>query len=83
MTCKITIDIPVEALSALRQNPEEFAREMLEAAICKWYEQGRLSQSKAAEIANISRQEFINLLRKYDVSPFQYSGDDIRHESGL
>ncbi len=44
MTHKLTIDIPEEALTALRSNPEEFVREMLEAALCKWYEQGRLSQ---------------------------------------
>ncbi len=83
MTHKLTIDIPEEALTALRSNPEEFAREMLEAAVCKWYEQGRLSQSKAAEIAGISRHEFLELLKKYDVSPFQFSADDLSNEVGL
>jgi predicted HTH domain antitoxin len=83
MTYRITLDIPVEAMSALRQNPEEFAREILEAALCQWYEQGRVSQSKAVEIANISRQEFIELLNKYDVSPFQYLNDNLRKEIGL
>ncbi len=63
MTYKITLDIPVEALSALRKNPDAFAREMLEAAPFKWYEQGKISQSKAAEIAGKSRQGFIDLLK--------------------
>lgn len=80
MTHKLTLDIPVEALSALRKNPDAFAREMLEAALCKWYEQGRISQSKAAEIAGISRQEFLDVLKKNDVSPFQYTADDLRRE---
>ncbi len=82
MTYKLTLDIPVEALSALRKNPDAFAREMLEAALCKWYEQGKISQSKAAEIAGISRQEFLDLLRKNDVSPFQYTADDLKSEPG-
>ncbi len=80
MTYKITLDIPVEGLSALRKNPDAFAREMLEAALCKWYEQGKISQSKAAEIAGISRQEFIDLLKINDVSPFQYTADDLKRE---
>jgi predicted HTH domain antitoxin len=73
----ITIDIPSEAFSALRQNPDEFAREMLEAALCKWYEQAKISQSKAAEIANLSRFEFLEVLKKHGVSPFQYSSADL------
>ncbi len=40
---KITINIPEEALSVLRTEPKEFAREMQLAAIVKWYELGRIS----------------------------------------
>jgi predicted HTH domain antitoxin len=80
MTYKLTLDIPVEALSALRKNPDAFAREMLEAALCKWYEQGKISQSKAAEIAGISRKELLDLLKKNDVSPFQYTAEDLEKE---
>jgi len=82
MTYKLTLDIPVEALSALRKNPDAFAREMLEAALCKWYEQGKISQSKAAEIAGISRKELLDLLKKNDVSPFQYTAEDLEKELG-
>ena len=82
MTYKLTLDIPVEALSALRKNPDTFAREMLEAALCKWYEQGKISQSKAAEIAGISRKELLDLLKKNDVSPFQYTAEDLEKELG-
>ena len=63
---KITLDIPTEAFSILRQNPEEFARELLEAALCKWYEQAKISQSKASEIANLSRYEFLEILKKHN-----------------
>jgi len=83
MNYKITLDIPFQAFSALKQNPDEFARELLEAALCKWYEQGKVSQSKGAEIANLSRQEFLEVLKKHNVSPFQYKAEDLDKEVNL
>ena len=77
---QITITIPEEALSVLRTGPEEFACEMRLAAIVKWYELRRLSQSKAAEIAGISRREFIDVLSRYQVSPFQITPDELMKE---
>jgi len=47
------------------------------AAAIKWYEMGRLSQAKAAEIAGISRGEFLTALARYGVSSFQYDADEI------
>jgi predicted HTH domain antitoxin len=46
--------------------------EMRLAAAVKWYEMGTVSQSKAAEIASLSRAEFIDALNRFRVSPFQY-----------
>ncbi len=80
MSYRITLDIPDQAFSVLRSRPEKFARELLEAALCKWVEQGKISQSKAAEIADISRYEFLELLKKHDVSPFQYTPSDLDKE---
>jgi len=80
MSYRITLDIPEQAFSVLRDRPEKFARELLEAALCKWYEQGKISQSKAAEIADVSRFEFLEILKKHDVSPFQYTPFDLDKE---
>ena len=80
MSYRLTLDIPDQAFSVLRDRPEKFARELLEAALCKWYEQGKISQSKAAEIADISRFEFLEILKKHDVSPFQYTPSDLDKE---
>ena len=77
---QITINIPEEALSDLRKEPKEFAREMQLAAIVKWYELGTLSQSKAAEILGISRREFIDLLSRFQVSPFQLTPLELEEE---
>ena len=83
MSYKLTLNIPENAFSALRQNPDEFARELLAAALCKWYEQGKISQSKAAEIGNMSRQQFIEILKQHDVSPFQVSKEELDKELEL
>jgi predicted HTH domain antitoxin len=80
MSHKITLDLPEESFSILRQHPDEFAKELLYAALSKWYEQGLISQSKASEIARLSRQEFLEVLKKYDVSPFQYTIEDLEKE---
>jgi len=51
------------------------------AAAVKWYELGMVSQAKAAEIAGITRSEFIAELTRFKVTPFQYSADEIRQET--
>jgi predicted HTH domain antitoxin len=83
MSYKLTINIPEDAFSVLRTNPDEFARELLFAALSKWYEEGKISQSKAAEIANISRVEFLEILKDHGISPFQVSEEELKNENEL
>ena len=74
---QVNIELPCEIFSALRQDPAGFVREMRAAAAVKWYENGVVSQGKAAEIAGVSRSEFINVLNQFKVSAFQYTADEI------
>jgi predicted HTH domain antitoxin len=76
----VTIDLPQDVFSALRTNPDGFVKEMRLAAAVKWYEMERISQAKAAEIAGLSRAEFLFALARFGVSPFQYSADEIVEE---
>jgi predicted HTH domain antitoxin len=77
----MTIDMPEEALTALRKDPENFARELRLAAAVKWYELKRLSQERAAKVAGLSRAEFLDALGRFGVSPFQYTADEMIEES--
>ena len=79
----MTIDMPEEALAALRIDPANFAREMRLAAAVKWYELRRVSQERAAKIAGLSRAEFLTALGQFGVSPFQYAADEVLGEAGL
>ena len=69
----VPIHLPETVFSALRKNPDEFVQEMRLAAAVKWYELGEISQNKAAEIAGISRSDFINSLSRYQVDFIQYT----------
>ena len=55
-------------------------REMRLAAAVKWYEMQQISQGKAAEIAGLSRSEFLTALDTlvhFIVSSLQYDADDV------
>jgi len=80
MSVVLEIKMPETAFSAIRKNPSEFAAEMRLAAAVKWYEMGIISQEKAAEVAGLSRSDFIFSLARFGVSPFQYTAEDIETE---
>jgi predicted HTH domain antitoxin len=80
MSVVLQMDMPETAFSAIRKNPAEFVAEMRLAAAVKWYELGIISQEKAAEVAGLSRTDFIFSLSRFEVSPFQYTADEIAQE---
>ncbi len=79
-TVEVSFELPRELLALTRQDADGFARELRLAAAVKWYEAGFVSQDKAAEVAGLSRAEFLTALARFDVSPFQYSADEITRE---
>ena len=81
MSKQLTIDLPDDVYSVLRTAPERFLAEMRLAAAVKWYEIGKVSQSKAAELAGVSRQEFLTELDRFKVSPFQITPEELAQES--
>lgn len=78
MSKTLTIEMEDGVFPALQEEPDQMAREMRLFSAVKWYELGRVSQSKAAEIAGLSRTGFIAALSEFSVSPFQETADEIR-----
>ncbi len=76
----VSIDIPEYAFTALGKNQDDLGRELLTAAVVKWFELGTISQGKAAEILGFSRAEFLDVLATYRVSAWQYTKADLDEE---
>lgn len=77
---QVVFDFPPSVFSAVRKAPPEFAEEMRLAAAIHWYSQGMISQGKAAEVAGISRAEFLEELFHRRIPAIQVTVDELRHE---
>ena len=66
---QITLTIPETVLQAEQMDEAGFARELCILAAVKLYELGRLSSGIAAELAGMSRVEFLLALERYKVFP--------------
>jgi len=80
MTTRISFDFDTSAFGALRLAPSEFAREMRTAAAVQWYAQGIVSQGKAAELAELTRAEFLEELYRRKVPACQVTPDELADE---
>ena len=76
----VAIDLPPDVLSSLRRSPEEFVSEMRIAAAIYWYSRGEVSRSKAADVAGLTRVEFLDELARRRVDAFQIDSDDLQRE---
>ena len=81
-TRQLVIDIPETVLLAEKTDETSFARELLKLAAVKLYELGRLSSGRAAELAGISRVEFLLNLGQYKVFPFEAELQDLEAGHG-
>lgn len=79
-TRHITLDVPEKVLLAEKTDEASFARELLILAAMKLYELGRLSSGRAAELAGMSRIEFLLSLGRYKVFPFQAELTDLESQ---
>jgi predicted HTH domain antitoxin len=80
MTKPITLEVSEDAVRLFGGDEARFARELVEAAVVKWYDEGRVSSGKGAEILGLSRADFLDLLFRHKVSPFQYSPEELAAE---
>ncbi|MCP4697769.1 MAG: UPF0175 family protein [Gammaproteobacteria bacterium] len=76
----VTLELPETVFSALRLAPAEFIKEMRIAAAVQWYAQQQISQGKGAEIAGLSRVEFLDELFKRGIPAIQISAEELTQE---
>ena len=80
MKRQVVVEVPEEAMELFGESPERFGRQMYEAAIVKRYDEGRVSSGRGAELLGISRADFLDLLARHGVSPFQYTADELKED---
>ena len=68
---RIAIELPDDAITEEWGSDEEFARELRRAAAIQWYSEGKVSQSRAAELARLTRQGFLEALARAEVPATQ------------
>ena len=76
MERQISINYPESLAFSLKMGDKEFINEIKTLSIIKLYELGKISSGVAAELLNINRLDFLDLLQKYNVSYFHNGIED-------
>ena len=80
MSSLVTIEVPLRTAELLGEADETLGRELLIAAVLRWFEEGRLSQGQAATMLGLKRAAFFELLNEHKVSPVQMSVSDLEED---
>ena len=76
----VRVDVPEEALISWKTDREAFSKELPLLAAVKLFELGRLSSGRAAQLAGVSRVEFLECLGCYGVSPLDLGEEELRRD---
>jgi predicted HTH domain antitoxin len=72
----ITIELPDDTALPYGDTDEQFAHALRLAAAIYWYDRGMISQGKGAEIAGLSRADFLDALFRAKVPACQVTVDE-------
>lgn len=75
-----SVTYPESLLSVLNLSPDSFEAEARIALSMKLFEMGRLTSGQAANLAGISRAQFLLNCRQYGASSVKWDDDEIRKE---
>jgi predicted HTH domain antitoxin len=77
---QVTLEYPEGLETAVQTTPEELGAQIRLMAALKMFELGKLSLGMAAELAGMSRVEFLEQCGRYRVSVFNYRSEELDAE---
>lgn len=77
---QVNVELPEKVYAVLRCNLDALARELRLAASAHWYQQGRVSQEWAANIAGMDRADFLRALSSMGKDSFAVDFEDLDNE---
>jgi predicted HTH domain antitoxin len=78
----IVVDLPDDAFRHRRWDPQEVADEMRLLWLLEEVRSRRLGFGKAAELASLPVAQFLLLMGKHHITPFDYDEDELTRELG-
>jgi predicted HTH domain antitoxin len=79
-TAEIRFDVQEDILNTLNQNVNEFTMQLRLYAALQLFKKHKLSFGKAAELAGISRDEFLIELDKNEIDFIDYEPSELERE---
>jgi predicted HTH domain antitoxin len=80
MSKTLTLEYPDTLPDSLHMSPSEFEREARLSMGVKLFETGRLSSGQAAQLAGISRLQFLYELGQFGMSAIQLTLEELEEE---
>jgi len=81
MNRQVVVEVPEDAIRCFGGDEAHFGREIYETAVVKWYDEGRITSGRGAELLGLSRAGFLELLARHKLSPFQYTAEELAAEA--
>lgn len=77
---QLTVNLPDDLARSVKLSDAELEAQVKLMAALKMFELGKLSSGKAAELAGLSRREFIDACARYRVSVANLPSQDLEDE---
>ncbi|NYB72923.1 UPF0175 family protein [Sedimentibacter hydroxybenzoicus DSM 7310] len=76
MNYNTNISFPEEIVLSLRESSENIIKDMKRTVAVKYYKEKKLSLGQCSELAEMSKEDFIQLLASYKISIFNFTDDN-------